>query len=79
MVFHFQCCLIPAAMCDASLTIRFRQFCIKGVHLQQVDVTAFVCLQNVLGEEGIGFKIAMGAFDKTRPPVSGGLFEWFHG
>jgi hypothetical protein len=27
-------------------------------------------LQNVLGKEGIGFKIAMGAFDKTRPPVS---------
>jgi acyl-CoA dehydrogenase len=26
-------------------------------------------LQNVLGEVGGGFKIAMGAFDKTRPLV----------
>ena len=24
----------------------------------------------MLGKEGMGFKIAMGAFDKTRPPVS---------
>ena len=30
--------------------------------------------QNVLGQEGIGFKIAMGAFDKTRPPVSTTVF-----
>ena len=30
----------------------------------------FQYLQNVLGAEGMGFKIAMGAFDKTRPPVS---------
>ena len=38
----------------------------------RVCVYIFVCMcvQNVLGEEGIGFKIAMGAFDKTRPPVS---------
>ena len=27
-------------------------------------------LQNVLGAEGAGFKIAMGAFDQTRPPVA---------
>ena len=26
-------------------------------------------LQNLLTKEGTGFKIAMGAFDKTRPPV----------
>ena len=26
--------------------------------------------QNVLGTEGAGFKIAMGAFDQTRPPVA---------
>eukprot|EP00604_Paraphysomonas_vestita_P003154 CAMPEP_0174820976 /NCGR_PEP_ID=MMETSP1107-20130205/5145_1 /TAXON_ID=36770 /ORGANISM="Paraphysomonas vestita, Strain GFlagA" /LENGTH=336 /DNA_ID=CAMNT_0016037353 /DNA_START=322 /DNA_END=1333 /DNA_ORIENTATION=+ len=26
--------------------------------------------ENVLGQEGIGFKIAMGAFDNTRPPVA---------
>jgi acyl-CoA dehydrogenase len=25
-----------------------------------------------LGAEGAGFKIAMGAFDKTRPPVAAG-------
>ncbi len=25
---------------------------------------------NVLGSEGQGFKIAMGAFDNTRPPVA---------
>ena len=29
-----------------------------------------IFFQNVLGTEGIGFKIAMGAFDRTRPPVS---------
>lgn len=28
--------------------------------------------ENVLGVEGIGFKLAMGAFDKTRPPVAAG-------
>jgi len=28
--------------------------------------------ENVLGKEGMGFKIAMGAFDKTRPPVAAG-------
>merc|ERR1712127_466451 len=28
--------------------------------------------ENVLGAEGAGFKIAMGAFDKTRPPVASG-------
>ena len=42
-----------------------------------------VCVQNVLGEEGVGFKIAMGAFDKTRPPVSMSINTdtcmWWHG
>lgn len=28
--------------------------------------------ENVLGQEGIGFKIAMGAFDRTRPAVAAG-------
>ena len=28
--------------------------------------------ENVLGKEGMGFKIAMGAFDNTRPPVAAG-------
>ena len=28
--------------------------------------------ENVLGAEGAGFKIAMGAFDNTRPPVAAG-------
>ena len=34
----------------------------------------FICffLQNVIGAEGAGFKIAMGAFDRTRPPVAAG-------
>ena len=26
--------------------------------------------ENMLGSEGVGFKIAMGAFDNTRPPVA---------
>ena len=29
-------------------------------------------VQNLLGAEGYGFKIAMGAFDRTRPPVASG-------
>ena len=32
----------------------------------------FLSFQNVLGSEGLGFKIAMGAFDFTRPPVAAG-------
>ncbi|KAM6400413.1 LOW QUALITY PROTEIN: medium-chain specific acyl-CoA dehydrogenase, mitochondrial-like [Rhynochetos jubatus] len=31
--------------------------------------------ENVLIAEGAGFKIAMGAFDKTRPPVAAGAVE----
>ncbi|XP_064616078.1 medium-chain specific acyl-CoA dehydrogenase, mitochondrial-like [Liolophura sinensis] len=40
----------------------------RGITFEDVVVPA----ENVLGEEGIGFKIAMGAFDKTRPPVAAG-------
>ena len=29
--------------------------------------------ENVLIGEGAGFKVAMGAFDKTRPPVAAGM------
>ena len=48
-----------------------------------VHLCMCVCVQNVLGEEGVGFKIAMGAFDKTRPPVSMSINTdtcmWWHG
>ncbi|XP_015909895.1 medium-chain specific acyl-CoA dehydrogenase, mitochondrial [Parasteatoda tepidariorum] len=37
-----------------------------GVTFEDVEVP----LKNVLMTEGAGFKIAMGAFDKTRPPVA---------
>lgn len=40
----------------------------RGVTFEDVVVPA----KNVLGEEGIGFKVAMGAFDHTRPPVAAG-------
>lgn len=40
----------------------------RGITFEDVVVPA----ENVLGKEGIGFKIAMGAFDKTRPPVAAG-------
>ncbi|XP_067662803.1 medium-chain specific acyl-CoA dehydrogenase, mitochondrial-like [Haliotis asinina] len=40
----------------------------RGITFEDVVVPA----ENVLGQEGIGFKIAMGAFDKTRPPVAAG-------
>lgn len=39
-----------------------------GVTFEDVEVPA----KNVLAAEGAGFKIAMGAFDKTRPPVAAG-------
>ena len=35
-----------------------------------IHVCVCVCGQNLLLGEGAGFKIAMGAFDQTRPPVS---------
>lgn len=40
----------------------------RGISFEDVEVPA----ENVLGTEGVGFKIAMGAFDKTRPPVAAG-------
>ncbi|XP_078685911.1 medium-chain specific acyl-CoA dehydrogenase, mitochondrial-like [Branchiostoma floridae x Branchiostoma belcheri] len=40
----------------------------RGITFEDVRVPA----ENVLGAEGVGFKIAMGAFDKTRPPVAAG-------
>ncbi|RMB88351.1 hypothetical protein DUI87_35283 [Hirundo rustica rustica] len=44
----------------------------RGIVFEDVRVPK----ENVLIAEGAGFKIAMGAFDKTRPPVSArnGLF-----
>lgn len=38
----------------------------RGVTFEDVRVPK----ENVLLGEGAGFKIAMGAFDSTRPPVS---------
>ncbi|XP_051867861.1 medium-chain specific acyl-CoA dehydrogenase, mitochondrial isoform X2 [Pristis pectinata] len=40
----------------------------RGIVFEDVRVP----LENVLIGEGAGFKIAMGAFDKTRPPVAAG-------
>lgn len=40
----------------------------RGITFEDVVVPA----SNVLGKEGEGFKIAMGAFDRTRPPVAAG-------
>ena len=40
----------------------------RGLTFEDVAVPE----ENVLGEVGIGFKIAMGAFDRTRPPVAMG-------
>jgi len=40
----------------------------RGITFQDVRVPK----ENVLAVEGAGFKIAMGAFDKTRPPVAAG-------
>lgn len=38
----------------------------RGITFEDVRVPK----ENVLIGEGAGFKIAMGTFDKTRPPVS---------
>jgi acyl-CoA dehydrogenase len=40
----------------------------RGITFEDVVVPA----ANVLGAEGFGFKVAMGAFDHTRPPVAAG-------
>jgi len=40
----------------------------RGITFEDVRIPK----ENVLGKEGLGFKIAMGAFDRTRPPVAAG-------
>jgi len=40
----------------------------RGITFEDVVVPA----KNVIGKEGLGFRIAMGAFDFTRPPVACG-------
>jgi acyl-CoA dehydrogenase len=40
----------------------------RGLTFEEVKVPA----KNLLGKEGDGFRIAMGAFDHTRPPVASG-------
>lgn len=57
----------------------------RGITFEDVRIPK----ENVLIAEGAGFKIAMGAFDNTRPPVSppppclflllksSGNFKWF--
>lgn len=40
----------------------------RGITFEDVQVP----LENVVGEVGLGFKIAMQAFDQTRPPVASG-------
>lgn len=40
----------------------------RGITFEDVRVPK----ENVLTAEGAGFRIAMGAFDKTRPPVAAG-------
>jgi len=40
----------------------------RGITFEDVRVPA----KNVVGKEGIGFKVAMGAFDRTRPAVAAG-------
>jgi acyl-CoA dehydrogenase len=40
----------------------------RGITFEDVLVPK----ENVLGEEGAGFKVAMGAFDRTRPAVASG-------
>merc|ERR1712228_908376 len=43
----------------------------RGITFEDVVIPK----ENVLIGEGAGFKVAMGAFDKTRPPVAAGAVE----
>ena len=47
------------------------QNCFLGITFEDVVVPK----ENVLIGEGAGFKVAMGAFDKTRPPVAAGTYN----
>ena len=46
----------------------------RGITFEDVVVPK----ENVLIGEGAGFKVAMGAFDKTRPPVAAGVMSQKH-
>ena len=46
----------------------------RGITFEDVVVPK----ENVLIGEGAGFKVAMGAFDKTRPPVAAGVMNKKH-
>merc|ERR1712032_1414261 len=56
----------PDPKCPASKA--FTGFIVDGITFEDVVVPK----ENVLIGEGAGFKVAMGAFDKTRPPVAAG-------
>lgn len=45
----------------------------RGITFEDVRIPK----ENVLIGEGAGFKIAMGTFDKTRPPVSTEIFVFY--
>lgn len=47
----------------------------RGITFEDVRIPK----ENVLIGEGAGFKIAMGAFDNTRPPVSSFIEFWTDG
>lgn len=54
-------------MCAYQKRCHFAQYCAALGTLRVLNYA-----QNVLGAPGMGFKIAMGAFDKTRPLVAAG-------
>merc|ERR1719333_1839206 len=60
----------PDPKCPASKEINMGQRAsdTRGITFEDVVVPK----ENVLIGEGAGFKVAMGAFDKTRPPVAAG-------